>query len=119
MRKNGKYKFTLQFGAHNEEQIRVGELLEKLGNKKSAVIVAALSEYLNSHPELQSDNEKIEVRITSSFNQLEIEKLIKSIVEQKLSDIQLDNISNASKCDISEATEDEITQMLNNLNMFN
>ena len=27
MRKDGKYRFTLQFGADSEDQIRVGELL--------------------------------------------------------------------------------------------
>ena len=32
MRKDRKYRFTLQFSANSEEQIRVGELLEKLGN---------------------------------------------------------------------------------------
>ena len=31
MKKDGKYRFTLQFGADSEDQIRVGELLEKLG----------------------------------------------------------------------------------------
>lgn len=54
MRKDGKYRFTLQFGADSEDQIRVGELLEKLGNRKSMIIVSALSDYINAHPELQS-----------------------------------------------------------------
>lgn len=46
MRKDGKYRFTLQFSANSEEQIRVGELLEKLGNRKSTIIVSALSDYI-------------------------------------------------------------------------
>ena len=49
MRKDGKYRFTLQFSADNEDQIRVGELLEKLGNRKSTIIVSALSDYINAH----------------------------------------------------------------------
>ena len=54
MRKDGKYRFTLQFGADSEDQIRVGELLENLGNRKSTIIVSALTDYINAHPELQS-----------------------------------------------------------------
>ena len=52
MKKDGKYRFTLQFGSESDEEYRAGEFLEHLGNKKSAVIVAALNEYLTSHPEL-------------------------------------------------------------------
>ena len=52
MKKDGKYRFSLQFGADSEEQVKAGELLERLGNKKSAVVVAALNDYLNSNPDL-------------------------------------------------------------------
>ena len=44
MKKDGKYRFTLQFSSDTEEQIRAGELLERLGNKKSAIIVEALND---------------------------------------------------------------------------
>ena len=45
MKLDGKYRFTLQFPADTERRIRAGELLEQLGNRKSAVVVAALCEY--------------------------------------------------------------------------
>lgn len=51
MKKDGKYRFSLQFGAETEEQQSVGELLERLGNRKSAVVVAAVSDYILAHPE--------------------------------------------------------------------
>ena len=50
MKKDGKYRFSLQFSADSEEQVRAGELLERLGNRKSAVVVAALNDYLDSNP---------------------------------------------------------------------
>lgn len=62
MKKDGKYRFSLQFGSETDEEYRAGEFLEHLGNKKSAVIIAALNEYLLSHPELQSPYCKIEVK---------------------------------------------------------
>ena len=54
VRNNGKYRFSLQFPAETEEQIQADELLERLGNRKSAVVVAALGEYLAAHPALLS-----------------------------------------------------------------
>lgn len=55
MRTGSGYRFSLQFGADTESKIRIGELLEKLGNKKSALIVPALIEYLEKHPELETE----------------------------------------------------------------
>lgn len=52
MKKDGIYRFSLQFGAGSEEQIRAGKLLEWLENKKSQIIVAALNEYMLAYPEL-------------------------------------------------------------------
>lgn len=52
MKRDGKYRFTLQFPADTERRIQAGELLEQLGNRKSAVVVAALCEYAEKHPEL-------------------------------------------------------------------
>ena len=39
MRTQGGYRFSLQFAADTEEQKRAGEFLERMGNRKSAIIV--------------------------------------------------------------------------------
>ena len=49
MKKDGKYRYSLQFGMGTEEEIRAGELLENLGNRKSKVLIAALNEYIANH----------------------------------------------------------------------
>ena len=51
MKKDGRYRFTLQFAMDSEENVRAGELLERLGNKKSRVVVAALNALADDHPE--------------------------------------------------------------------
>ena len=38
MKRDGKYRFSLQFGTETTEQIQAGELLERLGNRKSAIV---------------------------------------------------------------------------------
>ena len=55
MKRNGKYRFSLQFPALTEQQIKVGDALERMGNRKSSVIVKALLEYLDNHPAFLSD----------------------------------------------------------------
>ena len=84
MKKDGKYRFSLQFSADSEDQVRAGELLERLGNKKSQIIVAALNEHMAAHPELVDEDCKIEVKFTPEYNSAQLEQIVKTIVENKL-----------------------------------
>ena len=119
MKKDGKYRFSLQFSADSEEQVRAGELLERLGNRKSAVVVAALNDYLDSNPNLQHAHCKIEVKLTPGYNRDGIEEIIRRIVEERLAAVRRDEpqmaFSEESKTDTLEA---DIAQMLDNLDMF-
>lgn len=120
MKQDGKYRFTLQFPADSEEQIRVGEMLEKLGNRKSAVIVMAMNEYLEKHPQLQEANQKIQIKFHSGYNRAEIEKLVQTIVEEKLaaSSITISQDSALLPQTNTNELEADVTQMLDNLDLF-
>lgn len=134
MKKEGKYRFTLQFGADTEEQIQAGELLERLGNKKSAVVVTALNEYMNIHPGLRDSACKIEVKAASGYDKKRIEQMIRAVIEENLSSMSLLENSDVQKggTDIQtrdseipakaekgqEILEDDIAQMLDNLELF-
>ena len=50
MKKNGIYRYSLQWAENTEEKIRAGELLERLGNRKSTVVIAALNAYMDVPP---------------------------------------------------------------------
>ena len=119
MKKDGKYRFSLQLSADSEEQERAGELLERLGNRKSAVVVAALNDYLDSNPNLQDTHCKIEVKLTPGYNRDGIEEIIRRIVEERLATVRKDApqiaFSEENKTDTLEA---DIAQMLDNLDMF-
>ena len=84
MRKNGKYRFSLQFPAKTEEQIQAGELLERLGNRKSAVVVAALGEYLAAHPVLLSPECKVEIRTEQPLSPDFIKEIVKKMLDERL-----------------------------------
>ncbi len=118
MKKDGKYRFTLQFGSESDEEYRAGEFLEHLGNKKSAIIVAALNEYLATHPELQSPYCKIEVKIGSNFNQEKVEQIIRTIVEEKMAMLQLSGTATPITEEVPKALEQDVATMLDNLDLF-
>ena len=119
MKKDGKYRFSLQFGSSSTDEIRAGDFLERLGNKKSAVIVAALTEYLASHPELQEPYSKIEVKIATNYNQDQIEQIIRNIVKESLASYQISGSPNGSApADASEVMEADVATMLGNLDLF-
>lgn len=118
MKKDGKYRFSLQFGSETEEEVMVGEFLERLGNKKSELIVPVLAEYLIMHPELCAPHDKIEIKITSCYNQDRIEQIVRSIVEEKFSTMQNSGIDTGIVQVESEVIEADVAKMLDNLNLF-
>ena len=122
MKKDGKYRFTLQFGSDTEEQIKAGELLEQLGNKKSAIIVEALNDYRLSHPELLSPHCKIEVKAVSGYNQDKIEQIIRKVLDERIGGIGQNKNQEKPRqeqiTDIPDTLEEDIEQMLDNLDLF-
>lgn len=119
MKKDGKYRFSLQFGSKTKNEINAGELLERLGNKKSVIVVAALNEYLLSHPELQNPNCKIEIKFSPESNRVEIEEIVKTIVEQQFKKHKFENYSSGSSDEPdADLLENDVMQMFDNLDMF-
>ena len=114
-RKNGKYRFTLQFPADTEEQIQAGELLERLGNKKSAVLVAALCEYLQAHPALQNPACKIELKATHSYLSEALAELVREMVGEQLAQA---SGTGAQESPNVPQTGSDVAEMLENLEMF-
>jgi hypothetical protein len=88
VKRNGKYRFSLQFAAESDEHIKAGELLERLGNRKSAVVVDALNEYIASHPELTGRAiGRISVKIDSGIRREMLETMIRSLIDERVKEI--------------------------------
>ena len=79
MKRDGKYRFSLQFGSETREQMQAGELLERLGNRKSAVVIAALNAYITAHPEL-AEPAPVSVKIDGGIRRDALEQMIRSII---------------------------------------
>lgn len=117
MKQNHVYRFSLQFGMESTDKIRAGEFLEKLGNKKSAVVVAALNEYLERHPEAQGETLRIQVERTGVFLREELEQLVRSIVREQMGKTAAPESGSSASSKI-EGMEDDIAKMLENLDLF-
>jgi len=76
VRRQGVYRFSLQFPGDTEERVRAGELLERLGNRKSAVVVAALNQYLDQHPQLESPAAKVKIQTQAAVSREQLEQLV-------------------------------------------
>lgn len=114
MRKNGKYRFSLQFPAETEEQIQAGELLERLGNRKSTVVVAALGEYLAAHPALSSPQCKVEIKAVQSLLPEQLKEMIQKMLDERLMDAK----DKKNLGEVASEGDNNITEMLNNMDIF-
>lgn len=118
MKKDGKYRFSLQFSESSEEKKRAGELLERLGNRKSAIVVDALNEYLLNHPELTNEDCKIEVIVTPIERSIpeNLEQMIRDMIEERVAMVQSTETVVEGKT--FDNLEEDVAQMLNNLDFF-
>ncbi len=134
MKKDGLYRYSLQFPDDSEKRIRAGELLEKLGNKKSAVIVAALNEYLDNHPEFETQGLRIRIEQENGISRDKLERLIRTLIQEQLQHntteppLKVQTVEESglipssegerSNDEMPEALKEDIAQMLANLDMF-
>ena len=117
MKKDGKYRYSLQFDDSSEENRQVGEVLEKLGNKKSTVIILAVTEYIKANPEITASKPVIKIQHAQSLCRSDIEGLIRKVVEEKLAEIQIPQDKHLD--DAASLVDDaDISEMLQNLDLF-
>ena len=117
MIKDGKYRYTLQFGMESEAEQRAGSFLERLGNRKSPFIVAAINECLDNHPELCYGQSKVQFTI-SGVDPKMLEAKIRHIVEEYLSTDQIPEHAENCTLESAEQVSNDILDMLSDLDMF-
>ena len=116
MKREGVYRFNLQFPADTEERIRVGELLERLGKRKSNLVTLAVSEYLDRHPRWETPDVKIKIEQQVAFSREKLEEVVRNLVEEKLASLTFPH-AEPDPPQI-EDTEHDIAKMVENLDFF-
>ncbi len=121
MFKDGKYRFSLGFGCGEKER-RVGEFLERLGNRKSSLIVDVLNEYIDNHPELENSHGKIQIKISTpppAYSRDKIEKMVRELVSEMIANTKAaDNTQSISEGIDAGSLDENIAMMLDNLDRF-
>ena len=114
-----KYRFTLQWQSDTEEKIQVGEFLESLGNKKSEFIVAAVSEYLRNHPDIQTAGSKPRITIRPTITRERLEEMIQAMLAERLAGVVTaagaETLPDGGTTDVESSA---VAEMLGNLDFF-
>lgn len=121
MKRDGKYRFSLQFGAETTEQVQAGELLERLGNRKSAIVVAALNEYITTHPEFaEPAGRKIHVKIEGGgISRDTLEQMIRTLIDERIKDGRLSaDSAEITSVQPPNSLNEGIAAMISNLDLF-
>ena len=77
MRIDKGYRYTLQFPAYTLEQRQAGEFLERIGSKKSSVVVQAMTDYLRKNPDLLEPGGTIHVTVGARLSREEVRAIIR------------------------------------------
>lgn len=124
MRRDDKYRFSLSWGRDTAEKIAVGDLLEKLKNRKSDLIVQAVWEYIGNHPEVMAENAKIVITVQSTPTDeqtlAKIQQMIDASVE-RLKDsmkFQIQQEKQVEQAAPAVLNQQDLDDMLDNLTTF-
>ena len=124
MRRDDKYRFSLSWGRDTAEKIAVGDLLEKLKNRKSDLIVQAVWEYIGNHPEVMAENAKIVITVQSTPTDeqtlAKIQQMIDTSVE-RLKDsmkFQIQQEKQVEQVAPTVLNQKDLDDMLDNLTIF-
>lgn len=119
MKKDGMYRFSLGFSSDSEEKVRVGEFLEKLGNRKSSVVVPILNEFLLAHPEYLNPTIKLEVITAAKVHREQLEEMISNMLDEKIANMRLATPEPiVTEEETADILNESVEIMLSNLDMF-
>ena len=124
MRRDDKYRFSLSWGRDTAEKIAVGDLLEKLKNHKSDLIVQAVWEFIGNHPEVMAENTKIVIAVQSTQTD---EQILAQI--QRMIDASMERLKDSMKLQVLQEqhggqtaptgpNQQDLDDMLDNLTIF-
>ena len=118
MRTPDKFRFTLQWNADTDEKVRAGDFLESLGNRKSELIVLALTEYIAAHPEMLPIDRKLKIEVKQNITHEQVKIMVSAMIEEKLAGITTSGRGSDPSVGELVVSETEIDEMLSNLDLF-
>lgn len=123
LRRDDRFRFSLQWSADTEEKARVGALLERMGNKKSDFIVMAVVDYLERHPEMEIPGSKIKITYHPLHTKDQLLSMVRDMVKNSMSEFMerkpiLPEKNNQSSEIPPGPSEQDIDAMVASLKLF-
>lgn len=87
LRRDDRFRFSLQWSADTEEKAKAGSFLEQLGNKKSDFIVMAVMEYLQRHPEAAAPGGKIKITYQPLQTREQLVETVRGMVKASVDEL--------------------------------
>lgn len=84
MKLDGKYRYSLQFDDKSLVNRQVGEFLERMGNRKSRIVVAAVLDFMRAHPEFLSFKTKVDIYLKSLPPETDLRAIVEELVRECL-----------------------------------
>ena len=121
--RDDRYRFSLQWSADTEEKVRVGSLLERMGNKKSDFIVMAIMDYLQRHPDTDIPGTKIKNTCHPVHTKEQLRAMVQDLVKSSMNELmQGKTVASVEDNQYSEMppgpSEQDIDAMLASLKLF-
>lgn len=121
--RDDRYRFSLQWSADTEEKVRVGSLLERMGNKKSDFIVMAMMDYLQRHPDTDIPGTKIKITCHPVHTKEQLRAMVQDLVKSSMNELmQGKTVASVEDNQYSEMppgpSEQDIDAMLASLKLF-
>lgn len=120
MKKGGVYRYSLQFDDKTLVNRQVGEFLERMGNRKSKVIVAAVLDFMRAHPEFLSIKTKVDIHLTALAPDTDLRTLVEDLISEKLANVSFQISAPAQELEQTEEMPDDedVSSMLDKLGIF-
>lgn len=121
MRRDDKYRFSLGWSRDTAEKVAVGDLLERLKNRKSDLVIQAVWEYIGNHPEVMAEDAKIVISVhatpTDEQTLAKIQSMIDASLEKMKATLKL-QLEQGQPESHSGPSEKDLDDMLKNLDIF-
>lgn len=123
MRRDDKYRFTLGWSSDSNEKAAVGDLLERLKNHKSDLVVQAVWEYIQRHPEVLVSEAKIVITVhstpTDEQTMTKIQSMIDASMEKLKSSLKQLGEQALPESEPTGPSQQDLDDMLSHLDIFN
>ena len=87
LHRDDKFRFTLQWSTDTQEKIAVGTLLEQLGNKKSYLVIVAVMEYIQRHPEIAAPGAEVKIAYQPTQTREQLMEMVKTMTKAAVEEL--------------------------------